>query len=237
MVVAAAKPVANRRPGRPPGRTSDGTRAKILKAARVCFASKGFDLATNRDIAALAGITSGAIYQYFDSKAALYATTAREAIAEVAKHMRAYTNANADSGVGAGLSHITHDLLAVHLQDPSVAPFLIAMPTELQRHPDIARELQPNLDTVPSGVMTLVQRGVQGGEIARADAARVVGMYIACLLGLTHFAVIFGPDEGARATKAFTELLEGGLLPRSRTTRAKKRVKRTSSSGGSTRRT
>jgi hypothetical protein len=157
----------------------------------------------------------------------LYATTAREAIAEVAKHMHAH--ASTDSDVGAGLSQITQGLLAVHLQDPSVAPFLIAMPTELQRHPDIARELQPNLDAVPSGVMSLVQRGVQAGEFTRADAGRIVRMYIACLLGLTHFAVIFGPDEGARATKAFTDLLEGGLLPRATSKRAKKQVKRTSS--------
>jgi AcrR family transcriptional regulator len=229
MVVAAAKPVTNRGPGRPPGRTSDGTRAKILKAARVCFASKGFDLATNRDIAQLAGITSGAIYQYFDSKAALYAITAREAIAEVAKHMRAHADAQADASVGAGLSQITRSLLAVHLQDRSVAPFLIAMPTELQRHPEIARELQPNLDAVPAGVMTLVQRGVRDGEIDHGDAGQIVRMYIACLLGLTHFAVIFGPDEGARAAKAFTDLLEGGLLPSGKTKRAKKRVKKTPS--------
>jgi hypothetical protein len=56
-----------------------------------------------------------------------------------------------------------------------------------------------------------------------------VRMYIACLMGLSHFAVIFGPDEGARATKAFTDLLEGGLLPRGVTKRGKKRVKHTSS--------
>jgi AcrR family transcriptional regulator len=229
MVARAAKPVANRRPGRPPGRTSDGTRIEILKAARVCFASKGFDLATNRDIAELAGITAAAIYQYFDSKAALYATTAREAIAEVAEHMRVYANANADAGVAAGLSHITRGLLAVHLQDPSVAPFLMAMPTELQRHPEIARELQPNIDTVPSGVMTLVQRGVKSGEIDRADTGQIVRMYIACLMGLTHFAVIFGPDEGARAAKAFTDLLGGGLLPRAAGKRGKKRVRQTPS--------
>ena len=90
----------------------------------------------------------------------------------------------------------------------------MAMPSELQRHPDIARELQPNLDSVPASVVTLVRRGVQGGEIDRADAGRIVQMYIACLLGLTHFAVIFGPEEGTRATWAFTDLLEGGLLPR-----------------------
>jgi AcrR family transcriptional regulator len=229
MVARAAKPVANRRPGRPPGRTSDGTRSKILNAARVCFASKGFDLATNRDIAELAGITPAAIYQYFDSKAVLYATAAREAIAEVAKHMRDYAEAKADASVGAGLSHITQGLLSVHLQDPSLSPFLIAMPTELQRHPTIARELQPNLDEVPSGVMSLVQRGVQAGEIDRVEAGRIVRMYIACLMGLTQFAVIFGPDEGASATKAFSDLLEGGLLPRTKTKHAKKRVKRTPS--------
>src|SRR5258706_3664907 len=46
-------------------------REQILEAAIRVFAQKGFDRATNKDIANEAGITPGLIYHYFESKQAL----------------------------------------------------------------------------------------------------------------------------------------------------------------------
>jgi AcrR family transcriptional regulator len=46
-------------------------REQIIDAAMRVFADKGFARATNRDIAQEAGITTGLIYHYFDSKEAL----------------------------------------------------------------------------------------------------------------------------------------------------------------------
>lgn len=43
-------------------------RDQILEAALEVFAAKGFDRATNKDIAQAAGITPGLIYHYFRSK-------------------------------------------------------------------------------------------------------------------------------------------------------------------------
>jgi AcrR family transcriptional regulator len=43
-------------------------REQILEAALVVFAEKGFERATNKDIAREAGITPGLIYHYFKSK-------------------------------------------------------------------------------------------------------------------------------------------------------------------------
>src|SRR5271154_1961881 len=69
--------------GRPPGATSDATRARILRAARERFARAGYAGTTNKDIADVAGITAAAIYQYFDSKTALYVATVKDAQAEL----------------------------------------------------------------------------------------------------------------------------------------------------------
>src|SRR5690349_23523802 len=46
-------------------------REQIIQAALRVFARKGFMRATNKDIAAEAGITPGLIYHYFKSKEAL----------------------------------------------------------------------------------------------------------------------------------------------------------------------
>src|SRR3954452_22778924 len=62
---------------------AEETRERILDAALSLFRQKGFDETTMRDIAAAAGVATGAAYYYFRSKEelvmAFYARTAEEA--------------------------------------------------------------------------------------------------------------------------------------------------------------
>src|SRR5207302_1592042 len=57
-------------PGRRPG--SGGTKEKILGAARVHFSEVGFDGATIREIAAVAGVDPALISHYFGSKEGVF---------------------------------------------------------------------------------------------------------------------------------------------------------------------
>jgi AcrR family transcriptional regulator len=50
---------------------SEETRARILETALATFRERGFEKATMRDVAAAAGVATGAAYYYFDSKDAL----------------------------------------------------------------------------------------------------------------------------------------------------------------------
>jgi AcrR family transcriptional regulator len=50
---------------------SDETRKRILEAALAVFRERGFERATMREIAAVAGVAVGAAYYYFDSKDAI----------------------------------------------------------------------------------------------------------------------------------------------------------------------
>jgi AcrR family transcriptional regulator len=50
---------------------SEETRARILDAAIELFRARGFEAATMREIAAAAGVATGAAYYYFDSKDAI----------------------------------------------------------------------------------------------------------------------------------------------------------------------
>lgn len=215
-----------RRPGRPPGSTSDATRAAILRAARDCFARKGFGVATNRDIAGLAGVTPAAIYQYFDSKVALYAAAANEAISEVAEHMRAH--AERGGSAVAALSGMATSLRAVHARDESLAPFLSSVAGELQRHPELARHFRPDRSEVLAIVKRVVERGVVLGEIDRGDARRVIWMFLACMTGLAQFATLIGPEHADEVASAFTELLEGRLFSRGEPRLARERAIRPS---------
>lgn len=69
-----------------PKRSADfkaGRRDEILAAAERCFATRGYDRTTLREIAAEAGLSTGAIYTYFPTKAAILdALCAEETAAE-----------------------------------------------------------------------------------------------------------------------------------------------------------
>jgi len=200
-----------RGPGRPPGRTSDTTRANVLLAARICFARKGFSVTTNRDIADHAGVTPAALYQYFDSKVALYAAAANEAVAIVTRHMR--EQAVQEHGAIATLGAIVRSLLALHERDPSLAEFLSALPGELQRHPELARSFVPGRgDDLPKVMGEIVERAVTLGEIEERDARRVAEMFVACMMGLSQYAIFVG--DGTNAATCFADLLEGHLPKR-----------------------
>src|SRR5690606_9142608 len=54
-------------------------RAQILDAAKRCFLERGFRQTTIEEICAEAGVSPGALYRYFDSKAEIVAAIARDA--------------------------------------------------------------------------------------------------------------------------------------------------------------
>jgi AcrR family transcriptional regulator len=57
--------------GRTAGATAAGTQQRLLRAAADVFARRGYDGARVADIAAAAGLSNGALYSYFGSKADL----------------------------------------------------------------------------------------------------------------------------------------------------------------------
>ena len=59
----------------------NATRRRIVEAALELFRTRGFDATTTRDIARAAGIATGTLFNYFDTKEAIIGQMAEEAIA------------------------------------------------------------------------------------------------------------------------------------------------------------
>lgn len=59
----------------------DATRRRIVAAAMGLFRTNGFDATTTRDVARRAGIATGTLFNYFETKEALLASLAAEAVA------------------------------------------------------------------------------------------------------------------------------------------------------------
>ena len=211
----ASQPKISRRRGRPPGSNSQATRERILQAAWECFAKKGYAGTTNRDIADRARITSAAIYQYFDSKTDLYVAAVRAAQRELLPDLR---SAIQDSPTArAALCGLAQMYATMHQHNSSIAPFLSALPVEMQRHDDIAQAMIGERSDVLSMIISAVDKGVKTGEIPAAKGPGAVAMFVACTMGISMYASLIAPEGVIAAVDAYVRLIDGTLwsTPRS----------------------
>ena len=157
-----------RRLGRPPATSSVETEQRVLLVAREIFAIRGFEAATNRDIAEAAGITSGALYHYFGSKIALYM-----AVHEDHETFLAKCEAILDAA---------HEMT---VEDASVARFVGAVRVDAARHPEMAAAVQPHALQRQSFFTELIEIGIANGEIAPKNRLMTQAFILAVLIGLT----------------------------------------------------
>lgn len=220
------------RTGRPRGASSQQTRARILAAARSCFGRTGYAATTNKQIADEAGVTAAAIYLYFDGKTALYVAAVNDAYAELSRRFRdavAETSSAKD-----GLRAVLSASAEVNAADPSLASFFSGLPLEMRRHEELAQPVSEGGAQVVMLFREIVERGVRDREIRAAQAPHVLALFVACVMGFSHFAATIDASQLPGILEAFGALLDGTLLsaPRPRTSR-RKPARRRSVRGGS----
>lgn len=170
----------------------------------------GFERATNRDVAAAAGVTAAAIYQYFDSKTELYLAAVSETIDELIPRVREIVATQPSAR--AALAEMVREMMSAERRNVASSTFLSTIPIEMQRHPAIARGLLASPGSFFNVVLEVVGKGVRKNEIAADKAERVLAIMIAALIGLSvHSTTVGGPHSEA-ATQGFIDLLEGKLF-------------------------
>src|SRR3954447_17120885 len=125
------------RRGRPPASDSAETRQRILDVARAAFADLGWEVTTNKHVATKAGITSAALYHYFDSKLQMYLAVYDDVHELVSNRFTA-----AMQGADTFAEQFAAVLEAAHAMngaDPSLARFLASVRIDLRRHEELAR--------------------------------------------------------------------------------------------------
>ena len=205
-MASSAKP---RRLGRPPDTDSAETRQRILEIARESFAVGGYDGSTNRQLAASAGITSGALYHYFGSKLDLYLAVHED----VQRSVYGQFNEAADGAAGFlakfdAVLDIAHEL---NEADPTFAAFLGVVRTDMRRHPEIAEALSTHAERRNGFFVRLVDAGVDSGEIAPANREFMNEFVAILLVGLTD-GVSDDVERHARATDSIKMALRGDLI-------------------------
>jgi AcrR family transcriptional regulator len=138
--------------------------AEILDAALDLFARQGFPATRVQEVAALAGVTTGTVYLYFESKEKLFKT----AVLQAMDHMLTLTEERVAAHQGSAeslLVELTRRWWKTATTDPRYAgiPRLIAAETE--RFPDLATHyVSEVLDRAYAMFMRVLQRGIEHGE-------------------------------------------------------------------------
>jgi AcrR family transcriptional regulator len=196
--------------GRPPATNSADTQDRILLVARHAFAEMGYGVATNKDVARRAGITTGALYHYFDSKTAMYWAVFEDVQQTVgrflAKEIRPFpTFVGQTEAFFRGLHQLNG-------KEPSLAEFLNAARIDITRYEELKRGFVDRYPTVRRHFIPgLVALGVSTGEIDPARADEVGDFLHAFVTGLMDPASIRF-EEQERAISAVLSLLRGSLI-------------------------
>ncbi|MEO1060483.1 MAG: TetR/AcrR family transcriptional regulator [Actinomycetota bacterium] len=176
--------MSGRRRGRPPATSSDDTRRGLVDAARLHFATVGYDAASLTSIAADAGLTTTATYHYFEGKAELFESVARDTIDLVWVGLLDRV-AEADT-----LSDQVEAFLSgaddVGADDRLLSAFLVSVPVEARRTPafePVLRELAGRQGAVFDH---MAATGLATGELRDLGHGEASAMLRMLLLGWSY---------------------------------------------------
>jgi len=202
-LLVAAKPP---RLGRPPASSSVETRGRIVGVARRCFADCGYEATTNRMLASEAGITTAAIYHYFDSKLDIYKAVLDE-VQEQVYQLFATAEGEATTFL-TKLSAVYEVAYDLNRADATLARFLGSSRIDRLRDPELAAALGVS-DTRGEGFFeAIVDCGIATGEVDKADREPLISLIRAFNIGLTD-GLSADHREHRQAVDGFLLLLGG----------------------------
>ena len=201
---------ARQRLGRPRDADSAQTRARIVHGARQLFADKGYEATSNRLIAEEAGLTTGAIYHYFDRKLDIFTAVHRET-QDVVYERFEKTIADHDTFASRleAVLETAHDL---NNEDPSLARFLGSCRVDAARDPAIAVALRETGGSPRARFWEdMIDFGVETGEIAPEDKPTMTAVIQTITTGLVD-AVSGDRVRHRRAVDGLLSLISGRLI-------------------------
>ena len=169
-------------------------RRQIIDGALQVFANKGFERATNRDIATAAGVASpGLIYHYFKDKADLF----RQMVEERVPLLQLLAHPDELEGLAPAdaLTRIGRAYLAI-LDSPAALAVFRLLIGEAARHPRVAQmfnEVGP--DRVLRFLTDYLGRQMDAGALRRTDPAVAARCFFSPLITFVLTREVFRQPE------------------------------------------
>lgn len=200
--------------GRIAGVTAEETKDRVLDAAAQVFSRKGYDGATTAEICSEAGVSSGALYGHFGSKAELFAATLRSRGPDEVERLLA---------VGGSTAQVVEALgergVALAHRRPAEGSLLIEAIVAAKRHPDVRDLLTTSFAEGEQRFTDSLQAGQASGAIDPGIRTAAVSRFITMLvLGSLMVAALDLPDVDDDDWAVLLHDLVGRFGPRSPTT-------------------
>jgi len=189
---------------------------QIINAAGLCFAKKGFHNTTMKDIFDTSGLSSGAVYNYFESKEKIVETMADISFERNMKMISGAVEKDKESPLSGFLNNFFAMLKELTKQSDvrtslSIDFYLWSEATRNEHIDKVSRECQEN--TV-SQVAKLVEREQKHGVINKGlDSIAVARALLALLQGLQVQFVINPKLDVDAYINATDALLHGTFTP------------------------
>ena len=162
--------------GRIAGVTAEETRQRLLAAAASVFGEKGYDGAGVAEIATAAGVSPGAIYSHFPSKAELYAATLHaHGAAEVERLLALGSGREA-------LSTIGERGIALGRRRPEEGALLVGAIVAARRHPEVRDVLRREFGEREQRFSRLITAGQADGTIAGGISPPATARFVTMLV-------------------------------------------------------
>jgi len=155
---------------------------EIIEAAFVLFAEKGFTTTTMDEIAHKAGISKGSIYNYFNSKEAIFEAVVTNDIVPILDQIRDAVAKNHQDTSAQFLNCLIQGLITFsqesHLE---MIPKLIV--SESGNFPDLAKDYIEKIFKPLRGIIeTVIQKGVDNKEFINCDPRTTAHLLLAPIL-------------------------------------------------------
>ncbi len=198
-----------RRLGRPPRVKAEDTRRRLLDIARAVYAERGYEAATNKEIADVAQMTTAALYYHFPSKRDLYLAVHEDARVKVYDRFVEVIDPDATfADQFLAVLRATHEL---NDEDPTLAQFLASSRTDMKRRPDLGDALEERGRYRDDFFDRMIDRGVATGEIKPEQRHLVRVLIIALVTGMTD-ALSDDQDVHLQAIEAVKAVISGELV-------------------------
>ncbi|MEV1329058.1 TetR/AcrR family transcriptional regulator [Micromonospora costi] len=171
-------------------------RQQIVDAARRCFLREGFHRTSMQDVIAEAGLSVGAVYRYFPSKADLINAIAEQAIGGAGQVLGDLARHEPPLPLVTALERVLA-YLETQLGDDGILRIAIQVWGEAQRDPALAAFVAETYSNIRAHFGVLVRRAQAAGELpADADPDATAAALFALVPGwFTQRILTGGPDR------------------------------------------
>lgn len=167
------------------------TRKKIMNAGLVLFAQKGFALTNIKDIAEIAGISTGLIYRHFSSKEDLFHKLIENTMEELSKFMQLL---DSNDSPNQAIVEMTSGLLDdIRSSDELSRYFLIVIRSILEEEalPKIA-EFRISILSLYEKTAEIIEKGQKQGDFKQGNPYKHALLYFSIIQGMANMKLFMG---------------------------------------------